>query len=322
MSYFLLADSGSTKIDWILSSTESDQVFQWSSSGINPFHQNENDIKSQIDLALFSESLKIEAFSISNMELNSKLNVSDTKEIAKSEFETKSFQTKYLNQIKDIYFYGAGLTTQEKGKVLRQTFRNLLPQIQTVATFSDLLGAARGLLQKKQGIACILGTGANSCLYDGHQINDNVSAGGYILGDEGSGSWLGKHLLSDFLKRELPDELHSALTEEYQLDVATILENVYRKPFANRYLAQFSKFLSAHFDSEYCHSLVEYGIKVFFERNIMKYPKTSTSLVSATGSIASVFANSFCKTAQKFSFNVETIQKSPIYGLLLFHRTF
>ena len=141
-----------------------------------------------------------------------------------------------------IYFYGAGCTP-EKSPIIQRTLSHCFPQC-TIEVNSDLLGAARALCGKSPGIACILGTGSNSCFYDGQQITSNVSPLGYILGDEGSGAVLGKRLVGDCLKKQLPEHICHSFLDTFGLTPAQIIEKVYRQPQANRFLASLTPFLS------------------------------------------------------------------------------
>jgi len=168
-----------------------------------------------------------------------------------------------------VWFYGAGCAFPEKNEIVRAAIARHLDV--PIEVGSDLLGAARGLCGRQPGIACILGTGSNSCFYDGKEIVSNVSPLGFILGDEGSGAVLGKMLVGDVLKNQLPAALKEEFLAKYELTPAIILERVYKKPFPNRFLASLSPFLVEHLDVPEIHTLVLNGFKAFFDRNVKQY---------------------------------------------------
>ncbi len=170
---------------------------------------------------------------------------------------------------KHIYFYGAGCSNKEKNKIVQSS---LVAQFKTPATVeSDLLGAARGLWVRNKGLACILSTGANSCIYDGENISQHARAGGYILGDEGSNAYLGKMLTSDVLKELAPKPLIAQFFDYFNTNVDEIMDLVYSHPQANRTLASYSFFLAENIDHPYCRKLVYDGFMAFFTRNLAAY---------------------------------------------------
>lgn len=216
-----------------------------------------------------------------------------------------------------LYFYGAGAIPQ-KHAVLHKAFSFFFNNA-TIEINSDLLGAARSLCQQESGIACILGTGSNSCFYNGTEITENVSPLGYILGDEGSGAVLGRKLLSDVLKNQLPKELCQAFFTQYQLSTSEILENVYRKPFPNRFMAQFTRFVSEHIAVLEISEMVNNAFRDFFERNILQYPNCFDHPINFTGSIAYVFADNLKEIGSLYGLKVGSIMRQPIEGLISFH---
>lgn len=215
-----------------------------------------------------------------------------------------------------IYFYGAGCTP-EKSIIMHRIISEIVPQA-TVQVASDLLGAARSLCQSTAGIACILGTGSNSCFYDGKVIAQQVSPLGFILGDEGSGSYLGKRLVSDLLKNQLPKAIEEAFKEEYPLTSADIIEAVYRQPYPNRFLASFAPFLSKHRSHPDIHLLIADSFRCFLERNVMQYDY-SHQPVHFTGSIAWHFSEIVRDVASHLNMKVGEITQSPMEGLIAYH---
>jgi N-acetylglucosamine kinase-like BadF-type ATPase len=183
-----------------------------------------------------------------------------------------------------------------------------------------MLGAARGLLGRESGIACILGTGANSGVYDGEDLVKGVYAGGYILGDEGSGGVLGKLLISDWVKKQMPQDIYDALTEEYGLTYLGIVDRVYKQAFPNRWLAQFTKFMSARREHPYIHNLLVEAFKAFFERNIKQYDEWKALEVGFVGSIAFYFNAELREAAEVCGVKLGKVMQNPIEGLVEYHR--
>lgn len=218
--------------------------------------------------------------------------------------------------IQAIYFYGAGVIP-EKITLVREAIRQSF-QIDTVHVYSDLIAAAHSLCGHGTGIACILGTGSNSCQWDSAAIVKQVSPLGFILGDEGSGAVLGKHLLGDALKNQLTDGLKEELLDEYDLTPALIIDKVYRQPFPNRFLASLSPFLLKHIDDRSIRRIVTDSFSGFFERNIMQYDYQKNK-VNFVGSIAWYFSGLLKEVATQKGIEIGTITQSPMPGLIEFH---
>lgn len=217
-----------------------------------------------------------------------------------------------------IYYYGAGCATES---VCRKTRKALSEAFDAVSVFvaSDLLGAARSLLGNDYGIACILGTGSNSCLYDGRDIVRNVPALGFILGDEGSGASLGKRLVGNIYKGLWPDRLKQEFLAEYGFDVAEILNNVYRRPNPNRFLASLVPFLSSHRDSPHVYEMVRKEFLDFLTRNVLQYPEARNIPICFTGSVATVFEDILKEAAAEAHLIIGRVSASPMEGLIAFH---
>lgn len=215
-----------------------------------------------------------------------------------------------------VYFYGAGCSNTEKKKVVEAS---LIAQFKTPVTVeSDLLGAARGLLINEHGLACILGTGSNSCLYDGQVVVKNVSSLGFILGDEGSGAYLGKHFISDCLKELAPKHLREEFFEKFRATRDEIMDAVYTNAFPNRSLSTFSFFLSEHLDDEYVYNLVHDDIKLFFTRNIAQYNYHEYPLCFV-GSIACVYSDILKTVATNFGVEIKKIVRCSMPGLVEYY---
>ena len=216
----------------------------------------------------------------------------------------------------DVFFYGAGCTGDNATRVQQILSAELQIPLDSVHVHSDMLGAARAVCGHEAGIACILGTGSNSCLFDGTAIIDNIPPLGYILGDEGSGAVLGKLFLNALFKRELPDELCQHFLNETGQTYEAIIERVYRKPLANRYLASVSTFIGNHLaDYSQLEQLVIDNFRAFFRKNIARYGRTDLP-VGAIGSIAFHYQQQLRAAAAIEGFRMGNIIKSPMQGLI------
>ncbi len=215
-----------------------------------------------------------------------------------------------------IYFYGAGCIEPYSASV-RKALQERFPKA-LVSVESDLLGAARALFGHEEGIACILGTGSNSCLYKNGQITANVPPMGYILGDEGSGAVLGRQLVSDIVKGQLSQELKDAFMEEFQLTPALIVENVYRKPAANRFLASLCPFLSKHRDYDEIQRLLASEFERFLRRNVLLYNRPDLE-IRYVGSISVHFEHELRNVHAKMGLKMGDVLASPVKKIMLFH---
>lgn len=219
-----------------------------------------------------------------------------------------------------VYFYGAGCSNPEKNKIVESS---LVAQFKSpVTVMSDLLGAARGLLVHEPGLACILGTGSNSCLFDGQDIVRNVRSLGFILGDEGSGAALGRIFLGDVLKGLAPRELSEAFFNKFKVTPDVIMDAVYNNASANRNLREYSFFLSEHLDHEYVVSLIDREFSRFFERNLCQYDDYDKLPVAFVGSVATTYSELLLDVAQRYGVRVQKIVRSSMPGLVTYHSSF
>lgn len=215
-----------------------------------------------------------------------------------------------------VYFYGAGCSTQEKRKIMESS---LVAQFKTPVTVeSDLLGAARGLLVHKPGLACILGTGSNSCLYNGSEITRNVAPLGYILGDEGSGAYLGKTLIADMLKNLAPASLTRAFYEKFMVTPNVLMDDVYSNPLPSRALSKYSTFLAEHLDDPYVYNMVYSAFMLFFQRNISQYDYQGRE-ICFVGSTGTLFKDILLKVASDFGVEIAKIIRYSMPGLVEYH---
>ncbi|MDE7153733.1 MAG: hypothetical protein K2O00_04725 [Muribaculaceae bacterium] len=217
-----------------------------------------------------------------------------------------------------VYYYGTGCSNPEKCKIMESS---LVAQFKTPVTVeSDLLGAARGLLVRRPGLACILGTGSNSCVYNGEKIVKNIRPLGYVLGDEGSGAYLGKRFIADCLKGLAPIDLTEQFFSEYSIEMEDVLDEIYIHALASVLLSSYSGFLLKHLDNSYVYKLVYDSFITFFERNIAAYDYKEHP-VSFVGSVACNFSEILRKAAQDFNVEVEKIAPSSMPGLVDYHTT-
>ncbi len=276
----LIAESSSTKTEWCITSRHNNEILEhFITDGINPFFQTRKEISHIIRLQLPPQFFKIKC--------------------------------------NTIHFYCAGCTNEEKKGIVKAS---LEAQFRTPSIIeSDLLGAARSLFQREAGIACILGTGSNSCFYDGDKIVKNVKALGYILGDEGSGAAMGKSFLADCLKGLAPKELVEPFYNKYKIDEAEILDFVYTKESPNKMLSVLSFFLAEHLEHEYVVKLINDNFKLFFERNLLQYDIHNYP-IRFVGSVAHIYSDTLLKTANELNINIDQIRETSLKGLIEFHQ--
>lgn len=221
-------------------------------------------------------------------------------------------------EVTEVYFYGTGCSTPENIKTVANALKTMLPKAQ-ITVNHDLLAAARALCGHEAGIACILGTGSNSSLYDGENVIPNELNLGYVLGDEGSGAYMGKRLIVDFLHKHMPSELYERFKIQFPTNRDEVLENVYHKPNPSRYLASFVKFLKNYIDEPYCYGLVYKSFELFLEKYVLALDNAQHLKVHFTGSIAFYYGNILRQAAHDKGLTTGIILETPIAGLTLYH---
>jgi glucosamine kinase len=274
----LVADSGSSKADWILTLSEK-QSISFRTSGINPFFLSEKEI-----IKIFQNTPEIQA---------------------------------YTDQVKEIYFFGAGCSSPDR----RELISNALSKIFKNAFISvdiDIIACIYATTGTSDGICCILGTGSNISYFDGSRIHDSKHGLGYILGDEGSGTYFGRQLITGYLYGTMPPELSKEFYNKYTIDKETIIRRIYQDPSPNFYLASFSPFMSEHLDHPYIIEILKKGFREFIETNIKSYPDYKTHTCHFVGSIAFHFADILKQLCQEKGIKVGKILKHPIEELSLF----
>ena len=294
----LIADSGGTKTDWMLLHSKGlrkgEIIATFHTQGITPIHQTPDVIRHILGQELMSQlSTFPRAQLIDSGELDGSL----------------------LSAVK-VFFYGSGCTPAHVPMMTQMLGEVFSPQ--QVEVHSDLMAAARALCQREAGIACILGTGANSCLYDGQNIVQNTPALGYILGDEGGGAVLGRMFMNAIFKNPQYAEIRDEYLKKEKLTQADIINKVYREPLANRFLATTSLFIAERMDNPLLKQLVVDNFRQFFRCNVVPYQHPELP-VHFVGSMASSYPEALKEAAKKEKFRVGTIVQSPIEGLVKYH---
>ena len=237
-----------------------------------------------------------------------------------TELLLKELKPKLKNvELDEIYYYGTGCANPVNAKSVKKAVSKVFEGAK-VDVNHDLMAAARALCGRKKGVACILGTGSNSCYYDGKKIVKNSPGLGYVLGDEGSGAYLGKKVIQYYLYGTFDEELKGRFDLTYTTSTAEILENVYKKPLPNRYLASYAKFLAENRGHYMIENIIEDGLNDFFFNHLCKYRETWTLPVNFAGSVAFGFKDVLQQLCNSYEFELGTIMKNPMDGLVAYHR--
>jgi glucosamine kinase len=279
MPTILVADSGSTKTDWML--VKDNKTKKISTTGINPYFVTE------------ATGAAI---------LESELNLG-----------------KDSKHIDAVHFYSAGVKAPQNKKLLEQILKAHF-DIKDIAVYTDMLGAARATCGHEKGVTAILGTGSNSCYFDGKKIAKQKASLGYIVGDEGSGTYLGKKVLQYFFYETFDDDLHEAFVNKYGNDLPAVLERIYKQPLPNRYLASFTEFLNEHRGHYMVENILEDSFLEFFNANILKYRESWKYPINFIGSVAYTFKDILENIGAHFGVTLGTIAKSPMEGLVNYHK--
>ena len=218
-----------------------------------------------------------------------------------------------------VFFYGASCSSEERNAIVEGALKRYFTSAEVIKVDHDLKAAAVATYDGRKGIACILGTGSNSCLYDGNEIYEEVPSLGYILGDEGSGAYFGKKIIAAYLYHELPEATQRILTEKYKLEKEEVLKRVYKEANANVYLARFAKVMNETTDKEYMDELAEEGFTDFFNHHVCCYKNYKLYPVHFVGSIAFHFKHVLEKVANKKGCELGIVDRNPVYRLLAWH---
>lgn len=275
----LVADSGSSKTDWLLAVPQQEPL-KFRTGGLNPYFLTEK------------EMLKI-------------LQDQGADLVARAA------------DITEIYFFGAGCSSPDRHEILSNVLSQLFSRAY-ISVDSDLLGCAYATCGHDKGICCVLGTGSNISFFDGEDVHSGKHGLGYVLGDEGSGTWFGKNLITDFLYGNMPADISALFNEAYHLNKEIVISNVYQKPAANSYLASFAKFVSEIRTTDYGQSLIKRSFTEFIETNIKSYPQYHKYKCHFVGSIAYVFADELKELCEANDVQIGKIIRQPIFDLLQF----
>lgn len=275
----LIADSGSTKTDWRIMDGQQ-EIGHVKTKGFNPYYQQMDEIITEIESQLVPS------------------------------LETSSIQV--------IHFYGAGCSTKERQQKIVDALAPYFKPIDILVQ-SDLIGAARALSGDEPGIVCILGTGSGSCQYDGKNITKNIPSLGFILGDEGSGAWLGKKMVTDYLRGHMPKKSIETINRKLHIDKETILEHVNHRPMPSKYLAGFARFINENIEQTYFYQLMFDSFTAFAKNYIIRYPNYHEYQCHFVGSVAFHNKEILKHVARYTGFNIGNIIKSPIDGLTKYH---
>jgi glucosamine kinase len=276
----LLADSGATKCEWCLAETKKRTKTVFT-QGISPYFLSTPQIETIIKTELLPNFKKVPP-------------------------------------IEAVYYYGTGCSNPENIKIVKKAIANSFPGSDVQVT-SDLMGAARALCGDEKGIVSILGTGSNSCYYNGKKIVKNSPGLGYVLGDEGSGAYLGRKVLQYFLYNTFDEELRYKFDAKYATTRVEILENVYKKPLPNRYLASYTLFLAENRGHYMIENIIEDGLNDFFFNHLCKYTESWTLPIHFVGGVSFAFSDVIKELCNSYEFELGTILKNPMEGLVQYH---
>lgn len=276
---YFIIESGSTKSDWVLVDNKNNQSF-FSTMGFNPYFHSADIIEAELK---------------------------------------KNTEIMHLvPSIKGIYFYGAGCSSPELNEIVEEGLSRIFPTA-SILVEHDLLACAYATYSGKPGISCIIGTGSNSCYFDGQNLLEEVPALGYVLGDEGSGSYFGKQLLSSFLYHHLPQDIEADFIATYQLDKDQIVDKVYREPNANVFIASFMPFIAKHKENSFFSEMVYQGFKHFMQVHVCCYDNFKDTEVHFVGSLSKIFEKELHKAAAELGIQIASIVQKPVIGLVNYH---
>ena len=277
----LIADSGSTKTEWCLIDNATGKTTEFNTEGYNPCYMGAERL-----FAILSPNLP-------------------------DDFDTAC--------VTEVAFYGAGVY-EDKYSVIEEAIRPIFPNAHIDAAM-DLIGSARALLGRNSGFAAILGTGTNSCLYDGTKVTLNIDSLGFLLGDEGSGGYMGKRLIGDFIRGIMPADLREKFWDTYRLTNDELIERIYAHPMPNSYCASFARFLTGeHAGHEYLEQhIIRDSFRDFFRNIVCHYPAYKQYSFNCVGSIGWIFRQALTEVATEYGMTTGNIISSPMSGLIKYH---
>jgi len=278
-----IVDGGSTKCDWVILENDGTEVLKTETVGFNP-----NIIKP---------------------------------ELITIEIEKNQALIKFKDYLENIFFYGSGCGTPENKLIVEREIQKVFTTAE-IKVKEDLLAAAYAAYRGTPAIVCILGTGSNACYFDGENVKTELPSLGFLIGDEGSGSALGKQLVRHYFMRKLPPDLHQQFTEIYQLNIDDLIKNMYHNPRANAYMADFTRFIVDRKTHPYFQNFIYKELKNFLEFQVMPYEECRNCEVNFIGSVAYFFEDSLRAAAADFHFKIGTVVQKPIESLVNYHRNY
>ena len=278
-----IVDGGSTKCDWVILENDGTEVLKTETVGFNP-------------------------------------NITKPELIA-NELEKNQALTTFCDYLENIFFYGSGCGTPENRLIVEREIQKVFTNA-NIQVKEDLLAAAYAAYRGVPAIVCILGTGSNACYFDGENVKTELPSLGFLIGDEGSGSALGKQLVRHYFMKKLPPDLHQQFTEIYQLNIDDLLKNMYHNPRANAYMADFTRFIVDRKSHPYFQNFIYKELKNFLEFQVMPYEECRDAEINFIGSVAYFFEDSLRAAAADFHFKVGTVVQKPIESLVDYHRDY
>ncbi len=272
-----IADSGSTKCDWVILNNAGEQVLATNTSGFNPYYK---------------DAIEIEGILRGNLGLS-----------------------QISLQVKEVFFYGAGCSSEKMIRIVEHGLQSVFTAAM-INVNHDVYGSALSTYSGEPGISCILGTGSNSCYFDGKTIDNGIPSLGYILNDEGSGNAIGKKLITNYAYGNLPTELATDFDACFDTDLETILTNIYQRPYANTYIASFAPFASKHKKHPFIQSLISTGIDDFLKVHVLSFSTAHQVPIHFVGSIAFHFKDELEEACKKINLTLGTVIQKPIDGLV------
>jgi len=277
----LIADGGSTKADWIAINSEKKEEFRVRTLGLNPAVVPDEELNNRI----------VNMFQLMNIK----------------------------EEVSEIYFYGAGCGTPKPTAILKKILEAIFVNAK-VHVSEDMLAAVYAAAGKKPAMVCILGTGSNSCYFDGEKMQMLVASLGYVLMDEASGNYFGKKLVVDYFYNRMPKAIASEFEKEFNLDADHIKKNIYQEANPNMYLASFAKFMFDFKEDKYIKRLIKKGFQEFFKYRVLPYNINSETSIYFIGSIAHYFRDTLEKVASKYNLKITDVIQRPIDNLLAYHK--
>ncbi len=278
----LIADGGSTKVDWVILDSSRNEISRVKTLGLNPSVIEKKEL------------------------INIILDVNQLIEIK--------------NNVNEVHFYGAGCGTPKPIQILKEVMESVFVNAD-INISEDMLGAVYASSRKKPAIICILGTGSNSCYFDGFKIKSSTPSLGYTIMDEASGNYFGKILLKDFFYKKMPDNISKSFNNEFNLDIDTVKRNLYREPNPTMYLASFAKFMFNHKESKYIQEIIKNGFQEFFKYRVLPFDKDKNTPIYFIGSIAFYFKDILEQVALDNNLIIADVIQRPIDRLVEYHQS-